>query len=134
MRDLDDAAEHRGRACVVMGGGDSAIEAALALSAEPSTRVCLVHRSARFDRAKTENRERLEAAIAKGTLRVFTSAKLTAIRDAEVDVKTADGSTETLAAERLFAMIGAELPTDLLTRSGVAVKTWRGEAIALSEG
>ncbi|MFO0653343.1 MAG: NAD(P)-binding domain-containing protein, partial [Polyangiales bacterium] len=33
LRTLDDAADHRGRACVVLGGGDSAVEAALSLSA-----------------------------------------------------------------------------------------------------
>lgn len=128
LRTLDDAADHRGRACVVLGGGDSAVEAALSLSAEPGTRVALVYRGARFDRVKTENRERLEAAAAEGRVRLFTSASLRAIRDAEVDVTASSGEVETVPAERLFAMIGTDLPTEFLRKVGVAVKTWRGEA------
>ncbi|MFO0647224.1 MAG: NAD(P)-binding domain-containing protein, partial [Polyangiales bacterium] len=124
----DDAADHRGRACVVLGGGDSAVEAALSLSAEPGTRVALVYRGARFDRVKTENRERLEAAAAEGRVRLITSASLRAIRDAEVDVAASSGEVETVPAERLFAMVGTDLPTEFLRKVGVAVKTWRGEA------
>nr|MBK7068916.1 NAD(P)-binding domain-containing protein [Deltaproteobacteria bacterium] len=63
---LDDAALHGGRRCVVLGGGDSALEAALALSAQPGTVVTLAHQGNAFARAKSENRERVGARRAPG--------------------------------------------------------------------
>jgi thioredoxin reductase (NADPH) len=130
LRALNDPAEHRGRSCVVLGGGDSAVEAALALASEPGTSVALVHRGARFDRVKPDNRARLEAAEAQGALRVVTAGTLRAIGAADVVVRTASGEELTLPAASLFAMIGTDLPTELLSRSGIAVKTWHGEPVA----
>lgn len=127
---LDDAALHGGRRCVVLGGGDSALEAALALSAQPGTVVTLAHRGNAFARAKSENRERVEAAERKGAMRVLLGRTVSALDGEAITLRSAEGEAESVAVDEVFALLGNELPTELLERCGVSVRTWRGEVYA----
>ena len=127
---LDDAALHRGRRCVVLGGGDSALEAALALSAQPGSVVTLAHRGAAFARARSENRERVEAAERRGALRVLLGRTVAAVEHGTVTLRSGSDEVETVAVDEVFALLGNELPTELLARCGVSVRTWRGEVYA----
>ena len=54
-----DPEQYRERRVLVVGGGDSAIEAATTLAGEPGTSVSLSYRGKAFNRAKPGNRERL---------------------------------------------------------------------------
>jgi len=54
---LIDAEQYRGQGVLVVRGGDSAIEAAAGVAAQPGTDVTLSYRSAAFSRAKPKNRE-----------------------------------------------------------------------------
>ena len=58
------AYDENGMSVLVVGGGDSALEAALDISAEPGTTVTLCYRGKAFDRVKPKNRARLEEAVA----------------------------------------------------------------------
>ena len=58
-----DPAQYRGKHCLVVGGGDSALEAAASLAEEPGTRVTLAYRGPAFGRAKVSHRT---AAVKKG--------------------------------------------------------------------
>jgi len=75
-RSCEDGVSPRRRSAIprppraVAGGGDSAIEAALALAAEPGTQVALSYRGAAFDRVKPKNRQRLESTPASGASRI----------------------------------------------------------------
>lgn len=120
---LEDPTEHDGERIVIVGGGDVAIEAALALSERPGTTVTLCHRGAAFDRAKPANQSRLADAA---TITVLRRAEIDEIGTPHVVVRTPDGS-KTVAADRVFVMIGSDLPTDLLAASGIRVQTHRGE-------
>ena len=51
---LIDAEQYRNQHVLVVGGGDSALEAATSIAAEPGTKVTLSYRSGAFSRAKTE--------------------------------------------------------------------------------
>jgi len=62
---------------LVVGGGDSAIEAALALVDETGTTVTLSYRSDAFSRLKPKNRERLQEAESQGTLTVMLKSTIT---------------------------------------------------------
>jgi len=55
---------------LVVGGGDSALEAAMAIAEQPGTTVTLSYRSDAFGRGKPKNRERLKEMTDKGRIDV----------------------------------------------------------------
>jgi thioredoxin reductase (NADPH) len=119
--------QYRERRCMVVGGGDAAIETALMLAAEPGARITLVHRGRAFDRCKPDNHDALEAARDAGKLDVLTEAAPVAI--AIDEVRVAHGGVErTIDNDFVFVCIGGELPTAWLGKVGVEVRTFRGEA------
>jgi thioredoxin reductase/ferredoxin len=122
---LDDPAEYAGERILVVGGGDVAVEAALALAERPRTDVTLCHRSDGFDRAKPANQERLAAAEASG-LRVLRRSTVDRFATGSATITTPEGSRE-LGIDRAFVLIGTDLPLDLLSASGIRVQTHRGE-------
>ncbi|HET7904262.1 MAG TPA: NAD(P)-binding domain-containing protein, partial [Candidatus Eisenbacteria bacterium] len=115
---LHDPADHRGKDVLVVGGGDSAVEAAVAL-AEAGARTTLVHRGAELARPKPENLERLEAA--GSALRVRLGTRVKGIEERRVLLLGADGREESLPNDAVFAMIGREAPLEFLRRSGVRI-------------
>jgi NosR/NirI family nitrous oxide reductase transcriptional regulator len=137
---LIDPAPFSGQAVAVIGGGDSAIEAALALS-EEGAHVTLIHRGASFPRAKPESVRALEhatkimrlpvaaevAALARppGQLTLRHSAEVARI--APTAVLLADGSE--VAANQVFVLVGREPPLEFLRRSGIRL---RGERSRLA--
>ena len=120
--------QYRGTRCLVVGGGDAAVETALLLAKEPDTKVTLVHRNDRFDRIKPDNQQLLEVARIAGTLDVRTSASPTQIAADHVVVRGGGHGTERLPNDFVFVAIGGELPTAWLNKMGVEVKTLHGEA------
>jgi thioredoxin reductase/ferredoxin len=124
---VEDPADHDGERILVVGGGDVAVESALALSERPKTRVTLCHRSGQFDRAKPANQERLAEAEQTG-LHVMRDAQVERIDPKSVTIATAEGS-RTIDVDRVFVLIGSDLPLDLLAATGVRVKTHHGLAV-----
>jgi thioredoxin reductase/NAD-dependent dihydropyrimidine dehydrogenase PreA subunit len=124
---LVDPAQYRSRAVLVVGGGDSALEAALALCEEPGTKVTLSHRSAAFSRAKPRNRERVAAAAAAQRLRLLLESDVREIHDDRVVLDTRAGRLEQ-ACDAVIICAGGVLPTDFLRGIGVAIETKYGTA------
>jgi thioredoxin reductase/NAD-dependent dihydropyrimidine dehydrogenase PreA subunit len=119
---------YRGSACLVVGGGDAAIEAAIALG-EVGATVHLVHRGKVFDRIKPKNQERLDASAAAGRVSLLFEAQVKEIRahDAAVEV---GGAKQTLKNDYVLIFAGGVLPTAFLEKAGVQVRTMKGEAYA----
>lgn len=113
---------------VVVGGGDSAIEAALALAEQPGNRVWLSYRGEKFSRIKEENHQRIEQAVAAGQVEVLWSTQLTRIDPGAVHYRTAAGDERVLDADRVFVFIGGELPTRFLRECGVEIDVKFGTA------
>jgi thioredoxin reductase (NADPH) len=124
---LLDPAQYRGRSVLVVGGGDSALEAALGVCAEPGSSVTLCYRGSAFSRAKPKNRQRVAAAEAAGRLRVLLGSEVAEIREAAVVLRMGDGVRE-LRNDVVVVCAGGILPTDFLTRVGVAIETKYGTA------
>lgn len=120
--------QYTGMDVLVVGGGDSALEAAVAL-AEASARVTLSYRKDDFSRAKKKNRAKIEAAIGKGSVTFVPNSQLTVIRADEVDLKTPDGA-QTLPNDHVLIFAGGVLPTKFLADAGVRVDTYKGQAYA----
>jgi thioredoxin reductase (NADPH) len=104
--------ELRGRRVVIAGGGDSAVDWALALL-DVAESVHLVHRRPKF-RAAPESAARLEAAAARGALDLVIPYQLhalhgTAGRLEEVEVATLEGETRRLPADTLLAFFGLSM-------------------------
>jgi len=126
---LDDPSAHAGLPCVVVGGGDAALEAALALAELPDTKVFLVHRGANFDRSRVANRQRLASAEAARSLTVLRKTKVLRVHDDALEVQREGAEPERLPAARLFALLGAEIPVGLLKACGIQVRTHYGDKV-----
>ncbi len=99
----------RGRRVVIAGGGDSAVDWALALK-DVAGHVAVVHRRAKF-RAAPEAAAQLDEAAARGEVEMVVPYQLQALHGAEgrleaVEVATLAGERRMLAADQLLAFFG----------------------------
>lgn len=117
---LIEADTYQGDALVVVGGGDSALEAALGLSKGGRNRVTLVHRGTAFDRARERNRAQIEKAESDGLVEVLRKAKMREIGKGTA-VVDCDGVDREVAADYVFIFAGGESPEDFLRKSGVEI-------------
>ena len=105
---------------VVVGGGDSAIEAALSLIDE--NEVTLSYRSEAFSRLKPQNRVNLEDAIKRNKLNVRLKSNLTSIQDRSVFLQEEHSAEPVeLPNDLVYIFAGGELPTQFLQKAGVQI-------------
>jgi thioredoxin reductase len=119
---LVDPGQYAGQHVLVVGGGDSAIEAAVAVAGEAGTAVTLSYRGAAFGRVKGANRERADAAVQAGQLAVWFESQVLRIDTATVDIERA-GERVTLPNEAVIVCAGGILPTPMLKTLGIQVET-----------
>ena len=128
---LGDAERYRGQRVLVVGGGDSALEAAVALAAQPGASVTLSYRGEGFVRARRENRQAVEAEAARGRLEVLLGSELVEVGAGRVKLRGEAGPLE-LANDAVLLCLGGTLPSDFLGEIGVEVETLRGTPLAPS--
>ncbi len=117
---------YKGMNVAVVGGGDSAVEAALALSEQPDTEVRLSYRGDAFSRIKPANHERIQASMAaQGGVEVMWSSSPQAIHPTQVSMSMGGQSLD-VPASQIFVFIGGELPTGFLRECGVEIETHFG--------
>lgn len=110
-----------GKNVVVVGGGDSAIEAALSLSEQ--NQVVLSYRSDAFSRVKPKNREKLDAAVAEGKIDVKLKSNVVKIDQGLVELALEEnGGQQALKNDLVYIFAGGELPTQFLLKTGVEIK------------
>jgi thioredoxin reductase/ferredoxin len=120
---LLDAEGHRDRSVLVVGGGDSAVEAALALAEQPGNAVTLSYRKDAFFRLKARNDERIAAAVAAGRVQVLFGSEVLAIEPDAVRLRCSvgDGEQEVLLPnDDVFVFAGGTPPFALLESAGVS--------------
>jgi thioredoxin reductase len=122
---LIDPEQYRGQAVLVVGGGDSALEAAIALSEQPDTDVTLSYRSAAFSRVKPKNRSALERQEQAGRLRVLLNSQVLSIAERHVEIDH-DGAPQRLRNDAVIVCAGGLLPTPLLQQIGIKFETKYG--------
>ena len=125
---LKDPESHRGENILVVGGGDSAVEAAMALSAQPGNIVTLSYRNDRFSRIKPGNRSRLEEAVAGKKLKIAFKSDVVEIKDNEVVIET-DRKKTTLPNDYVYVFAGGELPNEFLKSIGIRIEKKFGTAL-----
>ena len=122
---LTDPEQYRGQKVLVVGGGDSALEAALAVSEQPGTDVTLSYRGDAFGRVKVKNRQRLEDAQAGRQIRVILNSNVAYIKKDTVTLKHGDETLE-LLNDAVIISAGGVLPIDLLKKTGIQFETKHG--------
>jgi NosR/NirI family nitrous oxide reductase transcriptional regulator len=156
---LHDPKEFCGKDVLVVGGGDSAMEAAIALGA-CGARVTLSYRKPEFSRPKPENLAKLEELAANpeaevgvdrptservttaadsslrgdqpaGSVTLEMASTVKEIREDDVTLVTSEGNEKTISNVAVFPMIGREAPLDFFRRAGVQIK---GEFTTLQWG
>ncbi|MBS1129238.1 MAG: 4Fe-4S dicluster protein [Proteobacteria bacterium] len=123
---LIESEQYRGKHILVVGGGDSALEAALDISNEPGTTVTLSYRGKAFDRVKPKNRTRLAEAIADGRIEQILESTVEEIHPESVTLKLGETTIER-RNEGIIVCAGGELPTPMLKKIGIQVDTRHGE-------
>jgi thioredoxin reductase len=124
---LVDAEQYRGQHILVVGGGDSALEAAHSIAEQPGTTVTLSYRSPAFSRAKLKNRDKVAALESAGRLNVMMNSNVREIRKDAV-VIDADGDSVILPNHGVIICAGGILPTGFLKEVGIEVETKYGTA------
>lgn len=120
---LVDPAQYQGQRVLVVGGGDSAIEAALACA--PHAEVILSYRGKAFNRIKPANRSYLDQAVAAGQLRVLLGSEVRRIAPQSVFIEV-DGQEQQYVNDAVIVCAGGVLPTQMLKELGVRVETKYG--------
>ena len=105
---------------LVVGGGDSAVEAALALSRSGKNRVTIAYRGEAFNRLRDRNREQLEAAERDKYLTVLRQSNLLGIRPEAVLIDC-EGKCRELPNQYIFILIGGDSPEEFLQKTGVDI-------------
>ncbi len=124
---LIDPVQYAGKSLLVVGGGDSALEAACSLCEEAGTDVVLSYRGASFDRAKRKNRQRLEILEQAGKLRVMLNSRVVRIEEHAVTIDQ-DGSVCEIPNQTVIVCAGGVLPTAMLNEVGITMETKYGSA------
>jgi thioredoxin reductase (NADPH) len=107
---------------LVVGGGDSALEAAIAIAEEPGTTVTLSYRSEAFGRGKQKNRDRLNALADMGKIKIMLKSTVKRVEQDKV-VLNHDSKEVILSNDGIIVCAGGILPTPFLKEIGVMVET-----------
>ena len=151
---LYDPMDFTGKNALVVGGGDSCLESAIALAGS-GARVTVSYRKPEFARPKPENIEKIKmlerdpnAAVEVerptservttaftadmrnstpvGSITLAMATTVARIEPDKVTLKSANGEEATLPNDVVFAMIGREAPLEFFRRSGLHVRgDWR---------
>jgi thioredoxin reductase (NADPH) len=119
---LIDPEQYRGQHVLVVGGGDSALEAAHSIADEPGTSVTLSYRSGAFSRAKVKNRDKVERYNAEGKLNVLMNSNVKEILKDKVIIDQ-QGQNIILPNDAVIISAGGIVPTPLLKSIGITVET-----------
>ena len=118
MYRLIEADHYINKKILVVGGGDSAVEAAMGLASQPGNQVTLSYRQERFSRIKERNSKRIEEFAHKGKVKVlFNSAPVKFGEDAVI--LNVQGQTQEIANDFVWIFAGGTPPTDFLKKIGV---------------
>jgi thioredoxin reductase/ferredoxin len=115
---LEDPDDWRGRSVLVVGGGDSACEAALAL-ADSGAKVMISYRGKGFNRAAPRNKQAIEQYASEGRIKAKLGSQVLQFEGDSVTLALADGTQKRYPNEAAFVLIGADPPIQWLEKMGI---------------
>lgn len=133
---LIDAADYTGQRLLVVGGGDSAVEAAMALANQRGNTVHISYRKGGFFRLKARNEERIQEYLRSGRVKALFDSRVTAIEPELVRLAVSPGEGDARAGgtgagpaqreqamslpnDHVFIFAGGDPPFELLRGAGV---------------
>lgn len=116
---LIDAGSYENRDVLVVGGGDSAVEAAIALSVHGSNRVTLSYRRSGLVRIRSRNAARIQPLLDSGGVRGLFESRVLEIRKGDVRLD-AKGRELALPNDDVFVFAGGEPPFEMMRKIGIA--------------
>jgi thioredoxin reductase len=123
---LTDPEQYQDTRVLVVGGGDSAVEAAMQLANESNAEVTISYRSAEFASCREANRTKINALIGARKIRALLPSQVKSIEKGAVHLE-AGGAPVRLDNDFVIAAIGGEAPVEFLTKVGVTMRRFHGE-------
>jgi thioredoxin reductase (NADPH) len=120
MYRLIEADHYVNKKILVVGGGDSAVEAAMGLAQQPGNQVTLSYRKPAFSRIKERNARRLKECMSRNQLRVLFNSTPVEFKPDTVILST-QGQLQTLPNDFVWIFAGGKPPNDFLKKIGVAM-------------
>lgn len=126
---LTDAQSYRGQHVLVVGGGDSAVEAAVGLARQPGTVVTLSYRKPKLFRIKKKNEDAIGALIDEGKVQALFHSQVKEVRQGSVLLEQPDGTVE-IRNDVVIVQIGGVPPFEMLKKMGIG---FGGDSLSIRE-
>src|SRR5579863_8249335 len=120
MYRLIEADHYVNKRILVVGGGDSAIEAAMGLANQVGNQVTLSYRKECFTRLKDRNEKRIQESMQKGKVNVIFNSMPVEFKQNSV-ILDVSGKTQEIPNDFVWIFAGGEPPTAFLKKIGVRV-------------
>ncbi len=130
MYRLIEAESYKHKHILVVGGGDSAVEAAIGLATQVGNVVTISYRKEEFVRLKEKNEQKVKQFIESGKLNVIFSSHVVEIKPDAVIVQENENIMHNVRNDFVFVFAGGEMPTELLKRCGIKMRPVEVEAQA----
>ncbi len=125
---LVDPKQYAGQRVLVVGGGDSALEAAIQLAENETGDVSIAYRRPEFARCRPQNKRKIEALCASGRVHALMSTEIVEVLPHAVVVDAGKfGRKGRLPNDFVIACLGGELPTEFLKSVGIGIRRHHGD-------
>lgn len=132
MYRLIEADHYVNKQILVVGGGDSAVEAAMGLAHQVGNKVTLSYRQEMFSRIKARNAQRMAEFMKSGRVTVLFKSAPVEFKANSV-VLDVNGTPQEIANDYVWVFAGGEPPTAFLKKIGVGFATSDVTAAASAE-
>lgn len=119
MYRLIEADHYTNNKIMIVGGGDSAVEAAMGLAVQPGNRVIISYRKGSFNRIKARNLQRIEDNLRNGNIEVAFNSNPLEFKPGSVVLETKGGPSE-IPNDFVWIFAGGEPPNAFLKKIGVS--------------
>jgi thioredoxin reductase (NADPH) len=126
MYRLIEADHYHNKQILIVGGGDSAVEAAMALAQQTGNRVTMSYRRNEFMRIKERNAKRIQECVRAGTIEVIFNSVPVEFAQDQVILKTGQGR-QVLPNDFVWIFAGGTPPYHFLKKIGVGLTVSDGQ-------